>query len=236
MIRERVSTRGVIRPLEPEEDLTAFALPPDLVGVVSELAMRRYLDGKSKFDKKFHKRSTKIAKKRRHNLETAKKDALKNMTQLQTYLEDEKRAHGGPPEKFNGVHERLLSSGSWSWAWALDVDEHPPSSSIVSRRDTGEAVRLARIADQSVLAEEHIMSGNNLWSMIVNFLTVTPEKKHHHPHHEAHEEKEKTSEEKTRSKRERLRSRLAFFATESKKVGAHSNEGKSRSSCLRRQC
>lgn len=215
MIRERVSTRGVVRPLEPEAELSAFALPPELVGVISELALRRYLDGRTKFDKKFHKTTKSIAKQRKRNLETAKKDAMKNMSQLQTYLADDKRANGQPPPKFRCIQDGL-KSGSWSWAWALDVDEHPPPSSIVSRRDTDEAVHLARIADQSVLVEENTMSGNNLWSMIVNFLTVTPERKHPHQHHHAEERKE---EESNQSKREKVRSRFALFVAESKKTG-----------------
>ena len=45
MIRERISTRGVVRALEPEADLTAFRLPRELVCDISELALRRYVDG-----------------------------------------------------------------------------------------------------------------------------------------------------------------------------------------------
>ena len=55
MIRERVSTRGVIRALEPESELSAFRLPPELIGEISELAVRRYMDGTQKFGKKFGK-------------------------------------------------------------------------------------------------------------------------------------------------------------------------------------
>ncbi|KAH8087826.1 alpha/beta-hydrolase, partial [Cristinia sonorae] len=241
MIRERVSTRGAVRPLEPEAELSAFALPPELVGVVSELAIRRYLAGKAKFDKKFHKTSKTIAKQRKRNLETAKKDAMKNMSQFQSYMEAQQRNPGRAPESFKGVEvkEGKSASGSWSWAWALDVDEHPPPSSIVSRRDTDEAVRLARIADQSVMATENMMSGNNLWSMIVNFLTVNPvEGSHsHRPHRHHHEsgseeqgekaaavgdkgkEREKEAE-KTHggSKRERFRSRFALLVAQSRKT------------------
>jgi hypothetical protein len=66
------------------------------------------------------------------------------------------------------------NSGSWKWAWALDGDENPPPSSIVSRRDTDEARRLGRIADQSLSQEESRLSGNNLWSTVVNFLSTSP--------------------------------------------------------------
>lgn len=207
MVRERVSTHGVTRPLEPEDEMSAFSLPPELIGVVSELAMRRYIDAKTKFDKKFSGTYKTIEKQRHKNLEFAKKHATRNMLQLQSYMAQDDRQ-----DTIKGVKEGLVASGSWSWAWALDMDEKPPPSSIVARRDTQEAVTLARIADQSVLAEENIISGNNLWSLMVNFLTATPDKKQHH-----HQEKKQPPGEDKESKGERIRSRLAQLVSDGKK-------------------
>ena len=65
---------------------------------------------------------------------------------------------------------------TWVWTWALD-GEHPPPTSIVSRRDTSEARNLARVADLSVEQEESKLSGNMLWSVLVNFLTAQPSDK-----------------------------------------------------------
>ena len=62
MIRERVSTHGVLRPLEPEEELTAFKLPSEVIGEISELAVRRWMDGTAKFGKKFGKTAKAIEK------------------------------------------------------------------------------------------------------------------------------------------------------------------------------
>ncbi|EGO26401.1 hypothetical protein SERLADRAFT_414458 [Serpula lacrymans var. lacrymans S7.9] len=183
MIRERVSTRGVIRPLEAENELDAFHVPPDIIGVLSELAVRRYIEGKTKFDKKFAGAMNTIEKQRSRNLELAKKDIYRNMSQLQGSLtlpesKDDGKEKRKPGNK--GIKEGLkAASGSWSWAWALDADERPPPSSIVSRRDTEEARRLARIADQAVLQEDSQLSANNLWSLVVNFLSVTPDKSKH---------------------------------------------------------
>ncbi|KAJ7169077.1 hypothetical protein C8R43DRAFT_982176 [Mycena crocata] len=189
MIRERVSTHGVVRPLEPEAELAAFTLTPEKVGVVSELAIRRFLDGTQRWDRKFAGALKTVEKHRRRNLERAKKDTLRNMNVLQNFIGREmdakakEGAEGGSSghstdDTTMGIKDGLLaSSGSWSWAWALDANERPPPSSIVSRRDTQEALRLARIADQPMLhPEEHSMTGNNLWSVMVNFLTVTPDK------------------------------------------------------------
>ncbi|KAJ7125142.1 Alpha/Beta hydrolase protein [Mycena epipterygia] len=181
MVRERVSTRGVLRPLEPEAELGAFSVAPEHVGVVSELAVRRFLDGTQRWDRKFAGALKTVEKHRHRNLERAKKDTVRNMNVLQNFIgrEADAKAAGAKADKtVMGVKDGLLAaSGSWSWAWALDANENPPPSSIVSRRDTQEALRLARIADHPMMqSEEHQMSANNLWSVMVNFLTATPDK------------------------------------------------------------
>ncbi|KIJ65967.1 hypothetical protein HYDPIDRAFT_181064 [Hydnomerulius pinastri MD-312] len=174
MIRERVSTRGVIRPLEPAEQLDAFHVPQDIIGVLSERAVRRYLEGKSHFDKKYAKEMQAIEKQRNRNIDLAKKDISKNFVQLQGLQNGKGKGKGRETTK--AIKDGLESStGNWSWAWA---DERPPPSSIVSRRDTDEARRLARIADQAALQEDTQLSGNSLWAVIVNFLTVSSEKEH----------------------------------------------------------
>ncbi|PIL33424.1 hypothetical protein GSI_04046 [Ganoderma sinense ZZ0214-1] len=201
MIRERVSTHGVLRPLEPEEEMAAFRLPPEVIGEISELAVRRWMDGSAKFGKKFGNTTKAIEKARERNIERAKQDTVQNMAQLQAFLHEEyeKEKHQGEAKGGGKVKEGVAASGSWQWAWALDGDENPPPSSIVSRRDTEEARRLAKIADQAVFSEDQTMSGNNLWSLIVNFLTVTPERnehKHHghHDHHHKHAASEKSKQ------------------------------------------
>ncbi|KAI0629024.1 alpha/beta-hydrolase [Trametes polyzona] len=205
MIRERISTRGVVRPLEPESELSAFMLPPARIGEVSELAVRRYMDGTARYSRKFSKAAKAVEKARRRTLERASQETAQGILHLQNFLEAERgqrsteqdggsRVQDGEGNSARalregtaqGVKDGLAASGSWPWAWALDADEHPPPSSIVARRDTEEARRLAKIADQAVLMDEHAVSGNNLWSLIVNFLTVTPERdahKHKHEHH-----------------------------------------------------
>jgi hypothetical protein len=201
MIRERVSIHGVIRPLEPRAALGALTLPPELIGVVSELAARRYIDGRTLFDHKFRTQIKQIQRVRQKNLARARKDTLKGLPTLQTMLfqdDDAERAQHGQsagkdkhraerPEKRREDARTLrdglfaASAGSWTWAWALDEDERPPPSSIAARRDTDEARSLARIADSS---EEQPMSANALWNVMLNFLTLNPEhaKKHEERH------------------------------------------------------
>ena len=176
MIRERVSTKGVVRPLEHETELGALQLQN--VGRFSEQTINRFLKERETFDKKFSKTLKSIEKHRHRNLERSKHDMIKWLGFLRQFLhksddetETEKRI------------ESVILSPRWNWAWALDEEEHPPPSSIVSRRDTEEARKLAEVADQAVLGEDHSISGNNLWSVVINFLTATPGKNNHILHH-----------------------------------------------------
>ena len=171
MIRERVSTKGVVRPLEHETDLEAFQLHHVQVGRLSERTINRFLKDREVFNKKFSKTIKSIEKHRHRNLERSKHDMIKWLGYLRQFLhksddkaETEKRI------------ESVILSPRWNWAWALDDEEDPPPSSIVSRRDTEEARKLAEVADQAVLGEDYSINGNSLWSVINNFLTATPGK------------------------------------------------------------
>ena len=172
MIRERVSTKGVVRPLEHETELGALQQHIQ-VGRLSERTINRFLKEREIFDKKFSKTIKSIEKHRRQNLERSKHDMIKWLGFIRQFLhksddeaETEKRI------------ESVILSPRWNWAWACE-EEDPPPSSIVSRRDTEEARKLAKVADQAVLGEDHSISGNNLWSVVVNFLTATPGKNNH---------------------------------------------------------
>ncbi|KAF8841752.1 alpha/beta-hydrolase [Paxillus ammoniavirescens] len=181
MIRERVSTRGVIRPLEPAEQLDALRVPPEIIGVLSERAVRRYLEGKALFDKKYAKEMLTVEKHRNRNIDLAKKDISKNLVHLQELHKGKGKGKGKETPRSFGDG---LESPTGNWGWAL-ADERPPPSSIVSRRDTDEARRLARIADQAVLHDEAPISGNTLWATIVNSLTMSPETERHVSHYKS---------------------------------------------------
>jgi hypothetical protein len=177
MIRERVSTQGVIRPLEPEDELLALQVAPELIGTLSEQIVQRYVVGRERSDKKFAHTIKRIEKQRLRNLDRASRDMNQHIAALHHYLDRESKAdaRGGEGAGANGATENAPTARpNWNMAWALDEDERPPPSSIVARRDTEEALKIARVADEAVLASERTLSANNLWNIAIGFLTASP--------------------------------------------------------------
>lgn len=167
MIRERVSTRGIVRPLEPESDLIACIMPEDIIGSLSERAIRRYVESAAVFERKFARHKKAVEKQRLRNLKRAEKQTTRSLEAYHDLAAKRNNALSNPLEPTS------LNKG---WAWALDTHERPPPSSIVARRDTEEARKLAEIADRSILQGDHVLSTNNFWSLLVNFFTATPER------------------------------------------------------------
>jgi hypothetical protein len=183
MIRERVSTSGIIRSLEPEEELAACKMPRDRVAQLSEDAVRQYIKDKRKFDQQFDHTVKSIEKNRQNNLAKAKKDTIKRAIALHQSINrkeedrDNVNVESLEPNRTQSrliFDQRVLSSPGWAWSWVLDELENPPPSSIVARRDTEEARQLAATADWATRDETHALSGNNLWNVVQNFLTAAP--------------------------------------------------------------
>ncbi|KAF8514646.1 lipase/ esterase [Hysterangium stoloniferum] len=175
MIRERVSFQGVIRPLEPESEIPALLFPVEYIGVLLEPIARRYVESQALWEKKFAKATKRVASERKKNLELAEGEALHTVLNTTTHssmssiLKKTRNVAQLKSDSEPGLHIRACS-------WALE-NERPPRSSIVSRRDTAEALHLAKVADLGVEPEESRFSGNRLWSVLVNFLTAHPNRK-----------------------------------------------------------
>ncbi|KAG8879774.1 hypothetical protein FRB98_005539 [Tulasnella sp. 332] len=204
MIRERVSTQGVVRALEPASEIYACNIPLDEICVLNERSVRRYINGQVAWGKKFSGVTKSIEKSREKNLKLAKKEGVKTLDYLRIQLhknntrrsrERDEAARVTPPGSGSAVdgasagedaadeHDavsvsevnanNVLGSRHWTWGWVLD-GENPPPSSIASRRDTEEARRLSKVADRQIGEgdAEHNISGNHLWSMVVEALAA----------------------------------------------------------------
>lgn len=189
MIRERISTSGIIRALEPESDIPACNQLLEDIGVLNEQSVRRYLEGQSKWERKFASVARSIESRRIKSLKIARKEGRERLDKIRNQLNRLGSPPGTPPEptqessagptgdKDDDVDldrifaKTVLGSRQWTWGWALE-GESPPPSSIVARADTKEARHLARFADQQVGQEqqEHALSGNYLWSLVQDYL------------------------------------------------------------------
>ncbi|KAG8955582.1 hypothetical protein FRC04_007573 [Tulasnella sp. 424] len=186
MIRERVATNGVIRPLEDESLIHACTMKLDEICVLHEESVRRYLKGQEIWERKFAKVARTIEGRRQKHLNLSTKDGRRTMDKIRRQLhiagEGQSPALAVEPDTtadephavdLSCVMEKtVLGSRQWKWGWALE-GETPPPSSIVARGDTAEARMLGQFADRQLGPgdEEHSMSGNNLWSVVVEALT-----------------------------------------------------------------
>jgi hypothetical protein len=154
-------------------------VPSDHIGTLPERAIERYATAKARSDKKFAQAIKRIEKRRLRNIDRASRDMNQHIAALQHYLDRESQAAAAAASTLRdtGTDRMMRTTSSWNMAWALDEDERPPPSSIVARRDTEEALKLARIADKAVLASERTLSANNLWNVIISFLMASPEER-----------------------------------------------------------
>jgi hypothetical protein len=153
-------------------------VPSDHIGTLPERAIERHVTAKQRSDKKFAQAIKRIEKQRLRNIDRASRDMNQHIAALQHYLDRESQATAtATTSRGTGTDRMTRTASCWNMAWALDEDERPPPSSIVARRDTEEALKLARIADKAVLASEHTLSANNLWNVIISFLMASPEER-----------------------------------------------------------
>lgn len=74
-----MSTRGIVRPLNSEAELTILSFPAEHMGFINEAAARRFLSGQSKWKKQFGSLTEKIDSQRRKNISLAKNEITKTL-------------------------------------------------------------------------------------------------------------------------------------------------------------
>ncbi|GAA5850059.1 hypothetical protein JCM8547_000999 [Rhodosporidiobolus lusitaniae] len=80
MIRERISVTGVVRPMEPVEQMNALQLDKEDIGLIKEAPVKRYLAGRAIWDRKFHRTYKKVQKERERHLEKSMKEEASRIT------------------------------------------------------------------------------------------------------------------------------------------------------------
>ncbi|WVN87708.1 uncharacterized protein L203_102896 [Cryptococcus depauperatus CBS 7841] len=194
IIRERVSTVGVIRPLSPVSSLAALNMPSEEIGILKEGPVMRYINGKALWDKKYERAGGRVEKRRKKNLSKAKKSGHKAYNGIMRIVREKMKAEQaknsqvhdvthkqkreGKKDLETGSNDNREVSGSWSWTWAFQGDAPPPSA-IVSRRDFEEARQLALIADRIDSSSPSLATpfhGLNVWVSLAGFFSNNGEK------------------------------------------------------------
>src|SRR5262245_51409339 len=115
MIRERVSTKGLVRQMEPEEEVPALNMTPDMVGMVNELGIKRYLDAQNDWDKRFKDIMKAVLKHRKKQTVTGEAEDRVRFKRLKenvlTKTDEEEK-------------NKVLNSAKWSWSWVVSGDEN----------------------------------------------------------------------------------------------------------------
>lgn len=121
-VRQRISIKGVPRPMEPESEILALQLPIDEIGIVKEAPVVRWLTGLQMYDKKYKGSAKKAHKTRERNMQRAQ------------MLQDRARSAGVPVDEILVTGEE---DGESRLPDVLDIiHEHPSRSAICGRRDT----------------------------------------------------------------------------------------------------
>ncbi|RPD66751.1 alpha/beta-hydrolase [Lentinus tigrinus ALCF2SS1-7] len=144
MVRERVDALGNVRPMEPAEEIEALRVPPQEIGVIKELPVRRWQEGQEKWDRKYKRTADNVIRKRKRYEAKAQR--------LLDHAREQGLIHGELTTQTSraSVSDRAssLSAGEIQpqrrWGLLDLTDERPPPSAIAGRKDTAEAVALLK--------------------------------------------------------------------------------------------
>ncbi|BGP04824.1 hypothetical protein JCM10049v2_000626 [Rhodotorula toruloides] len=181
MIRERISTTGVVRPMEPEEQMSMLKVDKEDVGLIKEAPVKRYLAGKAILERKFRRTYKSVQKERERHLKKSMREEAARITKRAKELAKQHSGQGSnspssrpnpdavdparpprtdSPEPLDGHGESESAFAGLGGAWDLH-GENPPPSSLAGRKDTLEARKLAKVLDEhySRVSALHLWTG-----------------------------------------------------------------------------
>lgn len=130
MIRERVDVRGKVRAMEPPSELPSLTMPYQDVGRVKAKTYNRFQEGHTIWDNRYKHTASRVQRQRAKNEARARK--IYTRAQAEGLLEDKGDLDLDP--------ESTVWTGLATYGPADLVDEMPPPTSIVGRRDTPDAL------------------------------------------------------------------------------------------------
>lgn len=119
--------------MEPASEIKALQLDPENIGLLHEEPIKRYLQGRKKWDQKFARATKRVRKQRRKQIEAA------------ANLERERRM-----ARENGERAERDGDDESASLWHLP-GENPPPSSIAARKDTVRPVCILSLEETDAL-------------------------------------------------------------------------------------
>jgi len=157
MIRERVSVRGDVRPLEPEGELQSIRMyldHPEGIGAIKEGPVQRYLEGQGIWDKRFKREAKRVEKRRRAN-EKRGEELLRGAVQVGLIDRDGRVLKGESAHTSEqDEHPRYTPLD------VIRLGETPPPSALSGRRDCDEAIVLLRSSLHRLAKEAGLLQGS----------------------------------------------------------------------------
>ncbi|KAJ7284012.1 Alpha/Beta hydrolase protein [Mycena rebaudengoi] len=143
MRRERVDIEGIVRPMEPPEDIPVLQLNVGEIGIIKEEPTIKWLKGQEEWDQKYKMQAERAIRHRRKN--EAKAEKLLAHARDQGLLLTREQGPRLTPVVSSSAHATdgdIQKDRRWG---PLDLDdERPPPTAIAKRRDTPEALALLR--------------------------------------------------------------------------------------------
>lgn len=180
MIRERVGIDGVIRSMELEKDIQACCMHSNDIGLFKEGPVKRYLQGKAKWDKKYSEK--KIKDRRTKNVKRAAKEESKRQQSRAKRLAKRAASKASGQNSQSIVTEEEEATASVEeeeqGTWAHIDGERPPPSSIAARRDTTDALEMAYSLKKYNKGSSK-MNPIALWTGVHDLASVFPHRSDH---------------------------------------------------------
>ncbi|WFD45205.1 hypothetical protein MPSI1_003883 [Malassezia psittaci] len=136
MIRERVDVNGRIRPMEPASQMSAMQMPVEEIGQLKLSTYHRFQEGHTIWDNKFKRTAARVQRRRAKLAKRAQ--MILNKAQQEGLLED------------RGDIDVAMYGRKWkglaSYGPADLINETPPRSAVVGRRDTPDALAILKLS------------------------------------------------------------------------------------------
>lgn len=142
MIRQKISTRGVVSELAPESELDGCVMKPEEVGVVRPTPVRRWLDTKATFDKKFSSTKAKVHKSIIKDLADGYMDFGEGEQPPPTALAGRRKAS-------DELVDRKKTKSIGLALWSLWGSKHDETTTKREKRADSDAVAAGRTSQQT---------------------------------------------------------------------------------------